>query len=81
MGRRTSEARRAERLLCESCREGSQRWEDGGKKLCGSCYRFAEEKRAAKRGGRDRLERDGAGFGMKFSGRGEFEMAVDARFP
>lgn len=46
---RRPEARKVERLSCDSCQEGSQRWGDGEKKLCGSCYRFAEGKRAAKR--------------------------------
>ena len=36
------EARRVERLMCESCHVGSQKWLEGGRRLCDSTYPFRE---------------------------------------
>ena len=48
---RRPEARKVERLVCDDCQEGSQRWLDGqtGRNVCDGCYRFKEGKRAARR--------------------------------
>ena len=47
------EAMRIERLCCENCSDGSQRWRESGSgrgmKLCEECYRARERKRRGKR--------------------------------
>lgn len=49
-GNRT-EAKKVERLTCESCQVRSQAWLErgSGKRLCDGCYRFREGKRAGKK--------------------------------